>query len=277
MQVAGLTGIDAIAAGHRHFLALDTDTGDLYAWGHNGSGQVGNGGLLDVTIPVVVLTGVASMSAGDGFSLAVKNDGTLWAWGRNTHGQLGLGDTADRLTPTQVPGITTADAVAAGGQHSLILLTDGHGARHRQQRLRPTRTRHHHLDLHAHRGARTQRRSPQSSAGYFHSAALGPGSQVSVWGRNFEGQCGGGGSSPVTYTSPQVARRACPARRPASTAATTSPLVELADGSFAGTGSNSDGQLDGSSVADQDDSQKILAPQVVPDLSRSQPAIARTR
>ncbi len=125
VQVAGLTGIDAIAAGRRHFLALDADTGNLYAWGHNGSGQVGNGGLLDATTPAVVLTGVVSMSAGDGFSLAVKDDGSLWSWGRNAHGQLGLGDTVDRLTPTQVPGVITAAKVAAGGQHSLVLLTGG--------------------------------------------------------------------------------------------------------------------------------------------------------
>ena len=86
VQVAGLSGIDAIAAGHRHYLALDADTGNLYAWGHNGSGQVGNGGLLDVTTPVLVLANVAAISAGDGFSLAVKTDNTLWSWGRNTHG-----------------------------------------------------------------------------------------------------------------------------------------------------------------------------------------------
>jgi hypothetical protein len=72
-----LVGIDAIAAGHRHCLALAADTGNLCAWGHNGSGQVGNGSLLDVGIPVVVLTGVSTMDAGDGFSLAAKSNGTL--------------------------------------------------------------------------------------------------------------------------------------------------------------------------------------------------------
>jgi hypothetical protein len=271
IQVAGLSGIDAIAAGHRHYLALDADTGNLFAWGHNGSGQVGNGGLLDVTTPVVVLTDVSAMAAGDGFSLAVKSDQTLWAWGRNTHGQLGLGDTADRLTPTQVPGVSTAVAVAGGGQHSLILLGGG-------TMLATGNNGFGQLGLGATASVSTPTAIPglsavtAVSAGYFHSAAFAAG-QVSVWGRNFEGQCGGGASSPVTHTSPQLL---------AGLSGTPTgvhcgyhfTLVELADGSVAGTGSNSDGQLDGSSVADQDSSQKILAPQMTPispDLSPPSP------
>ena len=116
VQVPGLSHIDAIAAGHRHFLALDYDTGQLFAWGHNGSGQLGNGSLLDIESPALVLTGVDSMTAGDGFSLAVMNDNTVCSWGRNTHGQLGLADTADRLIPTLVGGVSNAFDVAAGGQ-----------------------------------------------------------------------------------------------------------------------------------------------------------------
>jgi alpha-tubulin suppressor-like RCC1 family protein len=262
VQVAGLTGIDAIAAGHRHYLALDADTGDLFAWGHNGSGQVGDGGVLDVATPVVVLTGVSAMAAGDGFSLAVKSDGSLWAWGRNAHGQLGLGDTAVRLTPTQVPGVTTADNVAAGGQHSLILLTG-------DSVLATGNNNFGQLGL----GHTTSLTTPaavpglsgvaQVSAGYFHSTALGSTGQVFVWGRNHEGQCGGGGGSPVTYASPQLLA-----------GLSGTPLgvecgyhftmVELADGAVAATGSNSDGQLDGTSVADQDDSPKVLTPQITP-------------
>jgi len=262
VRVPGLSGIDAISAGHRHYLVLDTDTGNLYAWGHNGSGQVGDGGLLDVTTPQLVLAGVSTMSAGDGFSLAVKNDNTLWAWGRNSHGQLGLGDTADRLNPTQVSGITTADAVAAGGQHALILLETG-------TVLATGHNGFGQLGL----GSTTTATTPATvaglsgvtriSAGYFHSAALGAGGQVSVWGRNFEGQCGGGAASPVTYSSPQ------PLTGLAGTPAGIDcgyhfTLIAFADGAVAGTGSNSDGQLDGASVADQDDARKVLAPQPVP-------------
>jgi Regulator of chromosome condensation (RCC1) repeat len=47
------------------------------------------------------------------------------AWGLNSSGQLGDGTTTQRLTPVQVSGITTAVAVAAGGNSSYALLADG--------------------------------------------------------------------------------------------------------------------------------------------------------
>lgn len=260
--VAGLNDIDAIAAGHRHFLALDADTGNLYTWGHNGSGQLGNGGLLDATAPAVVLTGVVAMSAGDGFSLAVRGDGTLWSWGRNAHGQLGLGDTVDRLSPAQVPGVTTAAKVAAGGQHSLVLLTGG-------SVLAMGNNEFGQLGL----GSTTPTSTPTTvpglsgitgiSAGYSHSATYGPDAEIRLWGRNFEGQCGGGESSAVSYSSPQVLTGLT--GTPTSvTCGYHFTLITRSDGTLLGTGSNSDGQLDGTSVADQDNSQKILTPQVVP-------------
>ena len=42
VQVSGLTGIVAIAAGGSHSLAL-RDNGSVYAWGNGTSGQLGNG------------------------------------------------------------------------------------------------------------------------------------------------------------------------------------------------------------------------------------------
>ncbi|NNM28927.1 MAG: hypothetical protein HKO57_05360, partial [Akkermansiaceae bacterium] len=261
-QVAGLGGIEALAAGHRHYLALDADTGDLFAWGHNGSGQVGNGGLLDVSTPVLVLTGVASMTAGDGFSLAVRNDGTAWGWGRNGHGQLGLGDTADRLVPTQVPGVSTAVAAAAGGRHSLILL--GNGAL-----LATGNNAFGQLGT----GTTASTSTPAAvagpggitaiAAGYHHSAALDASGQVFLWGRNFEGQCGGGAASPVSYASPQTVTT-LPADPVTLACGYHFTVFAFIDGTVWGTGSNSDGQLDGSSVADQDDSQRVVAPQAAP-------------
>lgn len=262
VQVAGLSGIDALAAGHRHFLALDLDSGELFAWGHNGSGQVGDGGLLDVTTPVLILTGVASMAAGDGFSLAVKSDSTVFGWGRNRHGQLGLGDTADRVSPTQIPGASSALAVAAGGQHSLILLTNG-------SVLATGNNAFGQLGL----GNTTSTSTPTTvpglgsittiAAGYHHSGALSSSSVISLWGRNFEGQCGGGISSSVTYPSPRVLTT-LPAGLDSLACGAHFTVFVLVDGTVWGTGSNADGQLDGVSVADQDSSQKVLAAQLVP-------------
>lgn len=68
--VIGLpTGIVDARAGGEHSLALDS-TGNVWAWGDNQYGQVGNGTTTDVLLPVKVLTGITQISAGSFHSLA---------------------------------------------------------------------------------------------------------------------------------------------------------------------------------------------------------------
>jgi len=126
VQVAGLTGVTAIAAGGYHSLALKND-GTVWAWGYNFYGQLGAGTTTDSAIPVQVagLTGVTAVAADDYHSLALKNDGTVWAWGNNAYGSLGDGTTTNSATPVQVAGLSGANAIAAGFYHSLALKNDG--------------------------------------------------------------------------------------------------------------------------------------------------------
>jgi hypothetical protein len=77
------------------------------------------------------LGGVKAIAAGETHGLALLANGTVWAWGGNSRGQLGDGSTADKDLPVQVlglggPGVLTGvKAIAAGGEHSLALLSDG--------------------------------------------------------------------------------------------------------------------------------------------------------
>ncbi|MDP9232120.1 MAG: ATP-binding cassette domain-containing protein, partial [Actinomycetota bacterium] len=72
------------------------------------------------------LTGVVALGGGGGHALAVKANGTVVGWGINNQAQLGLGHSGELvLTPTKVPGVTDATAVAAGNNHSLALKKDG--------------------------------------------------------------------------------------------------------------------------------------------------------
>jgi hypothetical protein len=117
--------VTAIAGGAYHSLALKND-GTVWAWGYNGSGQLGDGmsGLGNYRsspFQVLNLTGVTAVTGGAYHSLAVKNDGTAWTWGNNSHGQLGDGTTTDRAAPGQVPGLTGITTVAAGDRHSLFM------------------------------------------------------------------------------------------------------------------------------------------------------------
>lgn len=70
-----------------------------------------------------VITG--SVSAGDGFALALRADGTAVAWGENTFGQLGNGTVLPSSTPTPVSGIDDVVALSAGWRHALALRRDG--------------------------------------------------------------------------------------------------------------------------------------------------------
>ncbi len=111
-----------LAAGNLHSLYLGSD-GSLWAWGANGSGQLGDGTTTTRTTPKQILTGVANLAAGSSHTLALKTDGSLWAWGANGSGQLGDGTTTTRTTPKQI--LTGVANLAAGSSHTLALKTDG--------------------------------------------------------------------------------------------------------------------------------------------------------
>ena len=124
IQVSGLTGVVAVAAGAKHSLAL-TSAGVLWAWGDNASGQIGNGNNTDQKLPVQVMTGVSQIAAGDYHSIALKSDGSVRVWGANGEGQLADGGTTNRNTPYQVTGLGLVNTIAGGGNHTLVVLAAG--------------------------------------------------------------------------------------------------------------------------------------------------------
>ncbi|MDR2017738.1 MAG: hypothetical protein LBQ00_02505 [Syntrophobacterales bacterium] len=134
VQVKGVNGVDflshvkAIAAGGIHSLALK-DNGDVYAWGWNSSGALGNGTLVNyksTPAKVVNLSGVTAIAAGQGHSLALTSNGTEWAWGSNVSEELGDNTTTSNLTPQKVTGSSNVTAIAAGQGHSLALTSNGY-------------------------------------------------------------------------------------------------------------------------------------------------------
>lgn len=73
MQVAGLTGITAIASGSSGY-ALRTD-GTVWAWGYGYSGQMGNGSTADALVPAQVpgLRDVIAISGGGATGYAITH------------------------------------------------------------------------------------------------------------------------------------------------------------------------------------------------------------
>lgn len=125
--VQGLDGLDivAVAAGHQFSLALDAE-GDVYAWGHNGYGQLGNGSdaAQQITPVKVDISGVEQISAGHYHALVKKKDGTIWGWGRNLNGALGVGDAESYSAPVQIP-LSDIKEVVAGYNTSFFLKNSG--------------------------------------------------------------------------------------------------------------------------------------------------------
>ncbi|HWB04923.1 MAG TPA: choice-of-anchor D domain-containing protein [Verrucomicrobiales bacterium] len=98
-------GPEIVVEGPGGSLLRSSTPGTIVAWGRNVAGSN--------DIPAD-LTGVRTLSARSGHTMALMNDGTLRGWGDNSEGQLNI--------PAGLTGVT---AVSAGLDHTLALKTDG--------------------------------------------------------------------------------------------------------------------------------------------------------
>lgn len=115
-----------VAAGSDHSVALKSD-GTVWTWGDNGSGQLGDGTLVDKLTPIQVpnINSVIAIAAGTNYTMALKSDGTVWTWGYNAQGQLGDGTKTTRKTPVQVQGLSSVKAITTKTDTSFAIKNDG--------------------------------------------------------------------------------------------------------------------------------------------------------
>src|ERR1035437_405360 len=118
---AGVT-FSAVSAGGGNSPALHS-SGHAWAWGYNGSGQLGNGSpnTTNSSTPVAVSmpAGVtfSAVAAGGDQSLALDSSGHAWAWGS---------DNSSTPMAVTMPAGVTFIAVATGGGQCLALDSSGH-------------------------------------------------------------------------------------------------------------------------------------------------------
>lgn len=248
-----------IAAGTSHSLALTAD-GQLFAWGNNDQGQLGNGSSLDSPTPVPVSLPVsastttwAQIAAGNDHTLALTTDGRLFAWGNNQYGQLGDGSNHDALYPVAV-GLTKKLAnlrwayVAAGRFHTLAITDDGRiytwGSNRFGQLGEEHDTQHNLPEPLALPQHLAIERWTQVAAGDAHSVALSTDGHLIAWGNNCVGQLGNGSTtwqlSPVAIAAP---RSSAPARWTKVVSGGFHTLASTADGQLYAWGANNFGQL----------------------------------
>ena len=130
--VGGISFAD-VAIGSTWCVGIRGSDGSAWAWGANGSGQLGQGvHINNRSSPVSVVGGhsFVKIAAGTLTAYGLKIDGTLWAWGAGTNGELGQGIAGiSRSSPIQVMAptpTTTWNNVfsGSGGGGARIFATD---------------------------------------------------------------------------------------------------------------------------------------------------------
>ena len=124
------SGIVSVSCGKSHTCACSAN-GDVYSWGCNEHGQLGQGDVLSQRRPALVErrsfyarlpprearadgARMVHVSCGRSHSIAISGSGAVWVWGWGEYGQLGLGDTRDRNVPTKLPGLCEGRGEGAG-------------------------------------------------------------------------------------------------------------------------------------------------------------------
>lgn len=108
--------------------ALDAATGNIWAWGDNTVGQLGNNSMTGTSSPVSIARpgSYSAISAYDYVVAAIDaSDGSLWSWGLNALGNIGDGTTISRSSPVSVLGGRSYISVAVGSTGTYAMTSDG--------------------------------------------------------------------------------------------------------------------------------------------------------
>jgi alpha-tubulin suppressor-like RCC1 family protein len=171
-------------------------TPELWVWGNNAFGQLGDNTLSNRQTPITTFAGGANWKqvscALGGFHIAaIKTDGTLWTWGRNAYGQLGGNTTTDRLTPvTTFSGGTNWKQVAGGGEYTAAIKTDGTlwtWGRNNNGQLGDNTTTNRSIPVTTFAGGNNWK---QVACGDSHTEAIKTDGTLWTWGNNTFGQLG---------------------------------------------------------------------------------------
>ena len=128
--VIGLDEVVSIAAGMAHACAL-RQSGQVWCWGDNGYGQLGDGTMTNrpapVRVPNLNYFSFGHITAGAWHTCALTDYGAVFCWGDNTYGQLGIGAGIERLNvPSYGPNINAVNITSGSAAwHTCATLATG--------------------------------------------------------------------------------------------------------------------------------------------------------
>jgi alpha-tubulin suppressor-like RCC1 family protein len=122
-----LVGAVEVVAGLYHTCAR-INNGEVWCWGWNGDGELGDGSttMRTAAVPVVGITNAIQLALGAEHTCALLADHTVRCWGDNDQGELGYGSSlSSSTTPVAVAGLTNVTAVSATWNGGCVRLDDG--------------------------------------------------------------------------------------------------------------------------------------------------------
>jgi len=199
-----------ISLGYVHSLALSS-TGDVFAWGNNPYGQIGNGTTNlyiaphNITDNLILNSNetVTDVTAGEYHSALITSQGRIYTWGRNHYGQIGNNTTVNQLLPIDITsafdlvGTDLITQVSLGNAYSMAVtesnkffiwgsLTNGSIT----ETLNDNYLEPHELTQELLMTLLDQ--EVEISSGATHSAILSSNGEILIWGMNSKGQLGNG-------------------------------------------------------------------------------------
>ena len=199
-----------ISVGSLHVCALDTE-GQVYCWGGNSSGQLGDNSNVQRNTPVAVnktdgtgaMNGkvIVQIATGSSLTCALDTEGQVYCWGFNNKGQVGNGEIGNKYTPVAVntiDGTGVMDGkvikqISSSGYFACVLDTEGQvycWGNNDHGQLGDGSNNHRSTPVAVNTGAISGKTIVQIAAGDTHTCALDTENQIYCWGRNGFGQLG---------------------------------------------------------------------------------------
>jgi alpha-tubulin suppressor-like RCC1 family protein len=196
----------SVSAGGWHTCVLASND-QVYCWGYNSSGQLGNNSTTNSSVPVAVNTAgvlsgktIKSISSGSDSVCAVASDDLAYCWGDNGNGQLGNNSTTDSSVPVAVntAGVLsgkTIRSISSGSTHTCVLASDDRvycWGRNSYGELGNNSTTDSSVPVAVNTAGVLSGKTIKavSTSGYLHTCVVASDDQAYCWGRNGYGQLG---------------------------------------------------------------------------------------